>query len=353
MSAEAQSAGRANATVRRALSRTASRDWRARAVRNALLVGLVGTIALFALLSSAFLSVTNFRIILVNLSYTAVVAVPMALLLIAGRVDLSVGSVLALGGVTSGLLITNGVDTALACLTGVLAGAIVGLVNGVLVTRFGLSTIVVTLGSLTAVRGFVLFVSPGPLFNFGDGFRSLGEGGIAGIPYLVMIAAGVLGVGAIVLAQSAVGRHIYAIGVNEEAAYLSGVHVTRICLLLFVATGAAAGLAGVMLAARLGSAPAGSLGVGFELDVLTAVLLGGVAFAGGRGTMRGVLFGLLFLAILKNGLVLLNVPSTVSSMLTGLVLIGAATLDVVGLRGSSTTAPERTVTEGSPPENPA
>lgn len=314
----------------------ASLRWQAiwaRGVKNALPVGLIVIVVVFALMNEHFLTVSNFSVILIQISYVAVVAVPLALLLIAGRVDLSVGSVLALGGVTAGLLLTNGWPTWFACLAGIGAGAAVGLINGVLVGVFGLSTIIVTLGALTAVRGFVLLISPGPLVNLGDGMRAVGEGSLFGVPYLLWIAGGALLLGAAVLTAAPVGRHVYAIGVNEEAARLSGVHVNRVCLGLFVATGAGAGLAGVMLTARLGSAPSGILGVGFELDALTAVLLGGVAFAGGAGTMRGVFFGLLFLAVLKNGLILQNVPSALGAMLTGCVLVIAAVLDLLANRG--------------------
>jgi ribose transport system permease protein len=322
--------------------------WVRFAIRNAILIGLIVTIAVFTLLTDKFLTVDNVKNILVQLSYTTVVAVPMALLLISGRVDLSVGSTLALGGVVAGLLMTSGVNTIVACFAGIAAGAVIGVINGILVAYLGFSTIIVTLGALTAIRGFVLSISPGPLLGFGEDFLKLGEGEIVGIPYLVLIAGAVLLAGAVVLAQTPRGRHIYAIGVNEEAARLSGVRVKRVLLTSFILTGAAAGLAGVMLSARLGSAPSGSLGVGFELDVLTAVLLGGVAFAGGRGTMRGVAFGLLFIGVIRNGLVLLNVPSTMTLMLTGLVLVLAAGLDKLEVHAEARRPALKGAGEGEP-----
>ena len=215
---------------------------------------------------------------------------------------------------------------------GVLAGAAVGLVNGLLVMVSGLSAIIVTLGTLTAVRGLAQTVAPDPVFGFAEGFLALGENELLGIPYLVLIAAAVFLVGWAVLARMPVGRHVYAIGVNPEAACLSGVRVSRLSMILFVVTGAAAGLAGVMLAARLGSAPSGALGVGFELDVLTAVILGGVAFSGGRGTIVGVFLGVLFLGILQNGLTLENVPAAIALMVKGVVLVVAAALDLIAVR---------------------
>jgi ribose transport system permease protein len=312
----------------------ALRRVRQRAATNALLLGSIALLVVFWVLNDAFLTVDNFRNILIQASVISVVAVPTALLLIAGKVDLSVGSTLALGGVVTGLLITDGTPVVLAILAGVLAGAAVGAVNGVLVTAWELSPIIVTLGALTAVRGIALTLAPDPVFGFPGGFVALGENELLGVPYLVLVAAVVFLLGAVVLARMPVGRHVYAIGVNEEAAYLSGVRVRRIGLALFVATGAAAGLAGVMLAARLGSAPSGALGVGFELDVLTAVILGGVAFSGGRGTIGGVLLGVLFLGVLQNGLTLENVPAATALIVQGAVLVIAAGLDRIAVRGA-------------------
>lgn len=308
---------------------------RAKAASHALLLAVIALIIVFSNLNGAFLTVDNFRNIFLQASYLSVVAVPMALLLISGKVDLSVGSTLALGAVVSGLLINHGVPFVPSVLAGVLAGTIIGTINGTLVTIWEFSPIIVTLGALTAVRGLTLTIAPNPVFNFTETFIRFGEGKLIGIPYLVWIAIVAFVIGAVVLALMPVGRHIYAIGVNPEAAYLSGVRVAPISLVLFVATGAAAGLAGVMLAARLGSAPSGTLGVGFELEVLTAVILGGVAFNGGRGTILGVFLGVLFLGMLQNGLTLENVPAATGLMVKGITLVVAAWLDRVTVRSEA------------------
>jgi ribose/xylose/arabinose/galactoside ABC-type transport system permease subunit len=305
---------------------------RARAAANALFLAVLGSLVFFAAVNESFLTVDNFRTIFIQASMVSVVAVPMALLLIAGKVDLSVGSTMALGGVVSALLITDGMALVPAILIGVFAGAVVGVINGMLVSIWDLSPIIVTLGALTAVRGVAQTLAPDPLFGFPDSFIGLGENEFVGVPYLVWIAIAVFLIGGAVLSRTPTGRHIYAIGVNTEAAYLSAVGVRRISFGLFVATGAAAALAGVMLAARIGSAPSGSLGVGFELDVLTAVLLGGVAFEGGRGRIFGVFLGVLFLGILQNGLTLQNVPSSTALIVKGIFLAVAAVLDRVASR---------------------
>jgi ribose transport system permease protein len=224
-----------------------------------------------------------------------------------------------------------------AIICGILAGTVIGTINGFLITVLNLSPIIVTLGALTAIRGLAQTLAPDPLFGFPSSFISFGENEIFGIPYLVLIAAAVFVIGALVLTQVPIGRHIYAIGVNPEAAYLSGVRVMPVGLLLFIATGTAAGLAGVMLSARLGSAPSSSLGTGFELEVLTAVILGGVAFDGGRGTIFGAFLGVLFLAILQNGLTLENVPQSTALMVKGGTLVAAAWLDRITVRSEGLT----------------
>lgn len=302
------------------------------ATQNALLLGLIALGATFSLTASNFLTVDNLRDVVVQSAVLLVVAAPLTFLLVAGHVDLSVGSALGLSGCAAGLLMNHGVNPVFACLLAVAVGAVIGLVNGVAVAVLGFSTIIVTLGMLTAARGLALVVAPNPVFDFPQHFVDFGNGRVVGIPYLVLVTVAVLALAWLILNTMPVGRHVFAIGVSRRAAFLSGVPVRRIGLLLFVITGAAAGLGGVMSIARLDSAPSASLGVGFELDVLTAVLLGGVAFGGGRGTILGVLLGALFLGVLRNGLTLLDVPDSWSGVSKGAVLIGAAALDVAAVR---------------------
>jgi ribose/xylose/arabinose/galactoside ABC-type transport system permease subunit len=304
-------------------------------MRNALPFGFAFLIALFvALRAPNFLTFGNFSDIVRLSSPIMIVAIPMAFLLIMGYVDLSIGSTQALAAVVAGLMITQlGTPPLVALAGGVAAGAGVGLVNGTFITRLGLSPIIVTLGMLTAVRGTALLLAPQSIYAFfDDSFAAVSYTGVFGIPYYGMAAAVVVAVGAFVLAWSPVGRHALAIGVNEEAAFLSGISSRRTILAAFVVTGALAGVAGVMYAMLLNSAPSGSLGVLFELDVLTAVMLGGVAFNGGRGTIRGVVLGVLFLAVLQNGLILLNVPTAFGMLIKGAALVFAATLDQATLR---------------------
>jgi ribose transport system permease protein len=303
-------------------------------MRNALPVGFVILIVLFIALGAPnFFTVGNFSQMLRLAAPTMVVAIPMAFLMIMGYVDLSVGSLVALTAVVLGLTVTElGLPWQLAVLVALLVGGIVGLINGLLVVRVGLAPVIVTLGAFAAVRGLAMWLAPSPVFGFGEDFSAIGYTGFLGVPWLVIVSVIVILIGGYVLAISPIGRHVLAIGVNAEATFLSGVNVPGTILGGYVATGMAAGLAGIMWAMLLNSAPSGTLGVGFELDVLTAVMLGGVAFNGGRGTIRGVVLGVLFLAILQNGLTLLNVQAAVAAFIKGIALVVAATLDRATLK---------------------
>ncbi len=301
--------------------------------QRALYVGLAAIFVFFAAKSpTLFLTAGNFRDIALSSSILLIVAVPQALLVIMGYVDLSVGSMIGLSGVTAGLLINHGINPALAILVALAVGAVGGLLNGLLVSYANLSPIIVTLGSLQLFRGIAQLLTENPPADFGRGMSLLGRGLLFGLPVPVWIALIALGLGFAFLSGTPSGRHTYAIGVNKEAAFLSGIATKRLPLILFAVTGAAAALGGVLYAARLDAAPPGTLGVSFELDVLTAVLLGGIAFSGGRGTMAGVLVGVVFIGLLRNGMLLLNVSFFWQEIATGSALIIAAALDQLALR---------------------
>lgn len=269
----------------------------------------------------------------------AIVAVPSALLVISGYLDLSVGSTWALGAVAAGWWASAHQGSLLGCvLFAVLAGLAVGAVNGLLCCGLGLSPFIVTLGSLTAVRGLAQQLAPLPLTGFSPSFAWLGGSSTAGIPTPVVLAVVVVVVAAFVLVATPVGRHVYAIGVSREAAYLSGVRVRTVPFALFLLTGASAGLAGAIKASVLGAVQSGTSGLGFELAVLTAVLVGGVALSGGSGSLFGVVLGVAFLGILQNGLTLLGVPTFWQQVAQGVALMVAAGLAYLGPRLEAMTA---------------
>ncbi len=299
-------------------------------VRTPLLIVLVILVVGVQLVTDSFFGWQNIRGILQDSAVIAIVAIPVAMLLIAGYIDLSVGSSLALGGVVASLVMDKAAgQPAVAVLLAILAGAVVGLFNAFIVTVLGLNSFITTLGTLTAVRGVAQLISPTPRNNFGDDFGLLGVGTVAGVPLSVWIAALLLVLAGIFLTYTPTGRHVYALGVNREAAYLSGVRVRALPFWLFILSGAMASFAGTVVIARLNSAPAGQLGAGFELVVLTAVLLGGVALTGGEGTIFGVIVGVLFYGALNNSLVLLGVTTFWQAVASGLALVAAIGLSAL------------------------
>jgi ribose transport system permease protein len=305
-------------------------------LRNPLIVGLAIMVAYFTAQSSGFLTWDNWKGILLSAAVLSVVAVPQALLVIAGYLDLSVGSVLGMTGVLAGyLMVESGWSPVPASLAAIGVGAAFGLINGYLVCWLGFSAIIVTLGMLTVARGTTLMVTQQTVAVFDEGFVNMGTGELLGVPIPALVALAVFVAGAMFLTQTPWGRHAYALGVNREAAYLSGLPIRGLPTLLFVVSGAGAALGGLLTIARLDSAPASSLGVGFELTVLTAVLLGGVALSGGRGGVLGVLLGVLFLGVLQNGLAIMNVQFEWQMFASGVALIVAAGLQAASDRVES------------------
>ncbi|MFD1330620.1 ABC transporter permease [Methylopila musalis] len=291
----------------------------------------MATIALmlfFALNTKAFLSVDNFTALISQNAAVIIITVAFAMLLMAGYVDLSVGSVMGLTGVVAGLMFLH-VGVVAGIVSALALGLAWGLMNGVLIGVCGLSPIVVTLGGLAAARGVALALAPNAVYGFPDFVVELGSGRIVGLAYIGWIALAVAAAGIVVMAQTPFGKHILAIGINARAAFLVGVRVKRTILLLYTMTGLAVALGALLIVARLDSAPSGTLGVGMEITVLTAALLGGIPFTGGRGSMWRVLLGIWFLIVLRNGLALMNVGTEFTNIISGSVLVAAAGLEML------------------------
>ncbi|MEI5682716.1 ABC transporter permease [Mesorhizobium sp. CGMCC 1.15528] len=315
-------------------------------VTNILVVALVVMMLVFSSQSSAFFTLSNFEVIVTNYAAVGVVAAAMTLLVISGNVDLSVGSNIGLSGMVTALSITNfGLSAGMAVAAGIATGAGIGVINGLLCGVLGFNAIIVTLGMLALLRGVTLLFNSTEVYGLGETFFWIGNGDLLGIP--VLLWAVVLAFGAVALVTSTTiwGRYIYAVGINRQAAFLAALPVRSLLLSLHIATGAAAGLAGILLAGRLDGASPGSLGLQLEMQVLTIVLLGGVAFAGGRGRVFGVITAWLFLGVLDNGLTLLNVPPFVQLVASGLALVFAASLDAFGNLLRSRTSHRRLVKE--------
>jgi len=298
---------------------------------------LVALIAIGAAVSPVFLTARNFSNLIAAVIEVAIMSLPMALIIIAGEIDLSVESMVGLSAAILGALFSAGVPLPLAIAAALIAGGLGGLLNGVLVTRVGLPSLVVTLGTLALYRGLALVVleSRG-VSNFPLWFTTFGFGTVPGlpIPWPFLVYLGLAIVLGIILHRTWIGRQLYAMGQNQSAARYSGIRVARVKLRLFVLSGIVAALAGVILVARMSSARA-DVGSGLTLVVVTIVLLGGVDIFGGRGTIPGVVLAFFALAVMGNVLRLTNVSSDIQSIAVGLLLIVSVVIPTLARRVKS------------------
>jgi ribose/xylose/arabinose/galactoside ABC-type transport system permease subunit/ABC-type branched-subunit amino acid transport system ATPase component len=284
----------------------------------------------FTVASQAFLTRSNILVILLQVSVLGIVAVPGAMLLLAGKVDLSVGSVAGLSAACFGQFDKIVGWPLWLSIAGALAvGALWGLMNGVLVAYLKFSPIIVTLGGYAAAAGVAQWITlDATRYGFGNAFAVLGNGLVLGISVPVVIFAGVFLVGAYCWYQTQIGRHLTAIGANTEAAQAVGVATRRLPCIIYVLSGLAAASGGLILTSQLDGASV-QIGMGLELEVLTAILLGGVAFTGGRGSLWGTLAGILFIGVLDDGLTIINVGPYVADVFVGAALVVAAGFDVL------------------------
>jgi ribose transport system permease protein len=297
--------------------------------RNGIFFALLLLVGYFSLASERFFTASNLEVVLVQTSIVGIIAIPGAMLVLAGYVDLSVGSVTVLSAIVFGSVFDAGGSIVTAAVVAMAVSLACGLITATLVAIFGMSPIIVTLGGLAAARGVAEVVSQGEtVFGFGTGFAWIGNGEILGVRFPAWTFLAVVALGAFVWYQSPYGRHMMAIGSNRDAAHSLGIAIRRIPFVLYVVSGLACGVAGLLYASRLDGASL-SIGDGMELQVLTAILLGGVAFTGGRGTLLGVVCGLLFVSVLTNGLAQLDVSSFWVNIALGSALILAAGVDVL------------------------
>ena len=285
-----------------------------------------------------FFSLQNISIVMQQASINTVLAAGMTIVILTGGIDLSVGSILAVSAMAAvivskipgwGLL---GIPAALLC------GLLFGSINGALIAFLRLPPFIVTLGSLTAVRGVArLMGGDTTVFNPQLPFAFIGNGNLFGVPWLVIVALAVIVICWYVLRRTVLGVHIYAVGGNPDAARLTGIKVWAVLLFAYAASGVLAGLGGVMAAARLYAANGLQLGQSYELDAIAAVILGGTSFVGGIGSIWGTLIGALIIAVLTNGLILIGVSDIWQFIVKGLVIVGAVALDRYRLKGSART----------------
>lgn len=303
-------------------------------LRNGIVGALILEIVVFSMIAERFLTVSNLRLILIQTAAILILAVPSAILLLSGYVDFAIGSIVGLCAVVLGRLLAGGMSVMSACATILFLALGIGLLQGSLVTYFKMPTFVVTLGAFTALRGLAFVVNDGRITNrYGNTFAIIGRGLVRGLEIPVPVAIGVviLLLGALFLYQTRWGRYVKAIGINPTAAYRAGIRIKLIPTLLYGATAVAAAIGAMVIVSRLDSAPP-TLGEGLELNVLSAVLLGGVAFSGGRGNLLGVFAGVLFIGVLNNGLLLFGIQPFWFRVSAGAALVVAAGLDAVTRR---------------------
>jgi ribose transport system permease protein len=271
--------------------------------------------------SPVFLSADNLFNVGAQTAVVAVIAIGMTLVIITAGIDLSVGSVAALSGVVGVMMMANlGLPVPLAIIGGTLVGALAGLVNGLLVSVAGLAPFIATLGMLTVARGLVYIVTNAQaIFGAPDSFRLLGQGVIGPIPIPILVIVVVAVAGYIILSRTRLGRYAYAMGSNLEAARLSGIPVRRYLTSVYVISGALAGFGGMIAASRVNSGQP-NFGIGLELDVIAAAVIGGASLFGGQGTVLGTLIGAFLIALIRNGAVLLDVSTFYQQVIIGVVI---------------------------------
>lgn len=310
--------------------------------RIGLAVVALGLVVVFSLLNASFFRLDNFVVIGVNSTSILIAVLGTSALLIAGYVDLSIGSMVALIGIITAKIAVFTQNAMLAVSVGLGLGFLLGLLNGLLVRRLSISPLIVTLAMLALYGGLAFVVSSTAVYGFPEALLELGRGKIFGVQYTVIVALLVFGVGALILTSTVVGLRIYAIGGDSRAAELCGIPVGRTVVGLYASNGFLIGLVSVLIAGRLGSITP-TIGVRFELDVLTAAILGGVAFSGGAGRPLGIGIGVATIGILNAGLIFVGLQSWWQSIAVGAMLLLALVADqaAIGFRsrraGAATT----------------
>lgn len=274
-----------------------------------------------------FMTQANMAAVLLNAAQAGILVVGMMVLMIGGAFDLSIGSTLALAGVVAGVLVGwMGYPAEIGLLGGIAAGAVAGLVNGVIVTKIGINPLIATLATLSIYRGLTQLIGASGVTPISNEFKFYGQLKLFGLqsPFWVMLA--VVLIGAWAVASTKLFRQYYYIGGNARAAQLSGINVNRLMLGAFILMGALAGLSGVLAAARLNSAVV-SAGIGVELSVITATVLGGASLKGGEGSILGGILGVMFIALVQNAMIINGIGVFWQGIIIGLVLLLAVSLD--------------------------
>jgi len=290
-------------------------------------IALLLLIVLMAIIAPYFWSVNNLLEVMRQVSAIAILAAGGTFVILTAGIDLSAGSALGVTAMVAIVMSNLGMPAIVSVVLALGAGAVIGAINGVFIARFALPAFIVTLAALTYLRGIVYVGTGGTtLIPAEVTYSWIGQGAVFGIPYAVLIMLLVYVAGWFLLNRTVFGRQVYAIGGNAEAARLSGIPVRRVIMLTYVISGLCAGIAGLIVASRLESAVP-DLGSGYELNAIAAIVLGGTSLMGGRGSLVGTLIGALFIAVLSNGMTLMNVESFYQQIIMGVVILLAVLID--------------------------
>ncbi len=293
-----------------------------------LLIAFVGICLTLSLTTPRFFTVQNLMIIVTQVSINALLAFGVTFIIITGGIDLSIGSMVAVTGVAAASFAhPDTYPVVVPVLIGLLAGLLFGAFNGFVITRSHVPPFIVTLGTMTIGRGLALILSKGrPISNLSDSFNFIGGGKVLGVPTLILILIVAFIACSVLLKKTVIGRYMYAVGGNEQAARASGIPINKVKMIVYTLGGLLAALAGILLTSRITTGQPNA-GQGFELDAIAAAIIGGTSTSGGTGTMTGTLLGALLIGVISNGLDLLNVTSYYQEVVMGAIIIGAVVLD--------------------------
>jgi ribose transport system permease protein len=303
-------------------------------LRKFAIVGvLLILIAMFTTLSDRFLTYQNLLIIVRQVAMLGISAVGMTCVILTAGIDLSVGSMMAISNIIAAQLMAKvGMPIVPAICITLMITAVIGLISGIFVAYVKVPALITTLSMMTLLRGFSYILSNGlPVWGLPEGFKKIGQGYVGVIPIPVIIMLFIFFLGWVFLNRTKIGRYIYGLGGNREAVRLSGVYTARIEVLVFMISAFLTGIAGIIMLSRI-NAGRPNIGIGYELDVITAVVLGGVSIMGGAGSILGVLVGVLIIGILSNGMVLIDISEYYQQVTKGVVLLLAVIFDTMAKR---------------------
>lgn len=293
--------------------------------RYGILIGFIGLIITFSILSERFFTISNMLIVMRQTSIVAFLAVGMSFVILGAGIDLSVGSVLAFSGAVGAGIMQNG-GLFLGVLAGLSLGTALGVFNGIVITKLKIPAFIATLAMMAIARGGTLVYTGGrPITGLPSSFGFLGRGYLGNIPFPIILMSVIFFLAYILLKLTRFGRYVYATGGNINAARASGIKVDKVVISTFAISGFLSGLTGLVLASRLNSAQP-TAGMGYELDAIAAVVLGGTSLFGGEGELWGTLVGAFIMGILNNGLNMLNVSSFYQQVVKGIVILIAVTV---------------------------